>query len=73
MKYKFKLNDLVRLSYTKHIFRRAYQQQLTSEVFKIKFRFSMQGIPFYTIKDFHNNSLAGNFYKKMSFYLLINQ
>ena len=47
---------------TKHIFRRAYQQQWTSEVFKIKSRFAMQGIPFYKVTDFHNKNLSGNFY-----------
>lgn len=62
-KFKFKTGDLVRLSYTKHIFRRAYQQQWTSEIFKIKSRFLMQGIPLYTISDFHNKTITGNFYQ----------
>ena len=33
--YKFKFGYLVRISYIKHPFRRAYQQQYTTENFKV--------------------------------------
>jgi len=37
--YKFKLGSLVRISYTKQPFQRAYHQQWSSEIFKVKNRF----------------------------------
>lgn len=49
--YKFKIGDLVRISYTKHPFRRAYQQRYTIEVFKVDKRYRIQGIPVYKLKD----------------------
>ena len=60
--FKFKVNDLVRISYTKHPFRRSYQQQYTGEVFKIAKRFRIQGIPIYKLKDWNNEPITGNFY-----------
>ena len=63
MHYKFKLGDLVRLSYLKYPFRRAYQQQYTTEVFKIKSRFINPGIPLYKILDLNNDLIKGNVYE----------
>lgn len=60
--FKFKVGDFVRISYTKHPFRRSYQQQYTGEVFKIAKRFRIQGIPIYKLKDFSNDLVTGNFY-----------
>ena len=58
-KFRFKPGDLVRLSYVKHPFRRAYQQQYTTEVFKIKSRVFQQGIPLYKIVDLKNDPIQG--------------
>lgn len=58
-KFKFEIGGLVRLSYVKHPFRRAYQQQYTTEVFKIKNRVFQQGIPLYKITDLNNESIQG--------------
>lgn len=60
--FKFQLNDLVRISYLKHPFRRSYQQQYTGEVFKIAKRYRIQGIPIYKLKDWSNDKIIGNFY-----------
>lgn len=57
--FKFKIGDLVRISYLKHPFRRTYQQQYTSEVFKIKSRLFKQGIPLYKIVDLNNEPILG--------------
>lgn len=54
IKFRFKLNDLVRLSHLKHIFRRGYNQ-FTGEIFKIAKRFHLQGIPMYKVKDLTRN------------------
>ena len=60
--FRFKVGDLVRISYMKHPFRRSYQQQYTGEVFKIAKRFRIQGIPIYKLKDWNNDPITGNFY-----------
>lgn len=60
--YRFKVNDLVRISFARHPFRRAYQEQYTAEVFKVSKRFLMQGIPMYKLKDLNDESIKGNFY-----------
>ncbi|XP_033725177.1 uncharacterized protein LOC117315142 [Pecten maximus] len=61
--YKFKVGSLVRISHTKQLFNRAYQQQWTSEIFKIHKIFLMQGIPLYQLIDFLNDPIKGNFYQ----------
>lgn len=63
IKYRYKVNDLVRLSHLKHIFPRGYNQQLTGEVFKIDRRFHLQGIPMYKVKDFNHDIIEGDFYE----------
>lgn len=63
VKFRFKLNDLVRLSHLKHIFRRGYNQQITGEIFKIAKRFHLQGIPMYKVKDFNQEFIEGDIYE----------
>lgn len=63
VQYKYKINDLVRLSHLKHVFRRGYNQQFTGEVFKIAKRFHLQGIPMYKVRDFHEELIEGDFYE----------
>lgn len=58
-RFKYKIGDLVRLSYTKHPFRRAYQQQYTTEVFKIKSKIFKQGFPLYKIIDLNKEPISG--------------
>ena len=59
--FKFKIGSLVRISHLKQPFTRAYQQQWSSEIFKI--RFLRQGIPQYQLIDFQNEPITGNFYQ----------
>jgi hypothetical protein len=60
--FKFKRGDYVRISHAKHPFRRAYQQQYTSEVFKVVSRFRKQGLPMYRLTDMNNEAIKGAFY-----------
>ena len=60
--FAFKVNDMVRLSHLKKPFQRAYQQQWTSEIFKIHKRFLLHGKFFYKVKDFLDEEVKGNFY-----------
>ncbi|XP_033755026.1 uncharacterized protein LOC117337977 [Pecten maximus] len=62
-KFRFKIGSLVRISHLKQPFTRAYQQQWSSEIFKVKKRFLRQGIPQYQLIDFLNEPIMGNFYQ----------
>lgn len=57
LRFRFKKGDLVRISHLKHPFRRSYQQQFTSEVFKIDSRQVKNGIPMYSLKDMNDQIL----------------
>lgn len=63
VRYRYKINDLVRLSHLKHIFRRGYNQQFTGEIFKVSKRFHLQGIPMYKVRDFNEELIEGDFYE----------
>jgi hypothetical protein len=54
---------MVRISHENAVFKRAYNEQFSKEIFKISQRFRMQGIPMYRVKDFSNESIKGNFYE----------
>lgn len=62
-RFKFKMGDYVRISSTKHIFQRDYEQKWTEEVFIIHRRFLRQGIPVYKITDYGNDPIEGTFYE----------
>lgn len=61
--YHFKIGDLVRLSHKNMLFDRSYDEHFTRDIFKIKQRMRMQGIPMYKVKDFQNEPIKGNFYE----------
>ncbi|KAJ8316756.1 hypothetical protein KUTeg_005702 [Tegillarca granosa] len=60
--FQFKLGDLVRVSYTNYTFKRSYNEQWSTEIFKIFERYRQQGINMYKVKDFLGTELSGNFY-----------
>ena len=55
---QLKRGDLVRITHMKHPFRRSYQQQYTSEVFKTSNRQNKNGIPMYSLKDLNNQNIS---------------
>ena len=61
--FNFKIGSMVRISHIKQPFNRAYQQQWSSEIFKISKRFLRQGIPMYKLKDLFGEEIVGNFYE----------
>lgn len=61
--YKFKKGDFVRISHNNMLFDRSYDEHFTREIFKVKSRLRMQGIPMYKIDDFMGESIKGNFYE----------
>lgn len=60
--FQLKVDDMVRISHENAMFKRAYNEQFSKELFKVAQRFRMQGIPMYKIKDFANEAIGGNFY-----------
>lgn len=62
---KFNLNvgDLVRISHQKRPFMRGYDEQFTTEIFKISYRFRQRGYPMYRLVDFLDEKVKGNFYE----------
>ena len=61
--FKFKINDVVRISYSKHTFTRAYDQTWSEEVFTIVGKYRKQGIPQYVLKDLKGEPIKGSFYE----------
>ncbi|XP_052761971.1 uncharacterized protein LOC128204608 [Mya arenaria] len=58
----FRKGDLVRISFTKKPFQRAYQEQFTTEVFKVAVQLLKQGIPMYKLQDLKGDAIEGLFY-----------
>jgi hypothetical protein len=61
--FRFKIGQLVRISHQRRAFTRAYNEQWSYEVFKIKRHFQMQGIPMYKLVDMLESEIKGNFYQ----------
>ena len=61
--FRFKIGQLVRISHQRQVFTRAYNEQWSYEVLKIKRRFQMQGIPMYKLVDLLESDIKGNFYQ----------
>lgn len=61
--FKFKVGDMVRLTYEKKPFQRSFYQNWTSEVFKISSRFMRQAVRMYSIVDLKGDKIVGQFYE----------
>ena len=62
--FKFEPDDLVRVSYLKDLFSRAYDVNYSHELFRIARAFRRDGLPVYTIKDYSGDSIKGVFYEQ---------
>lgn len=62
--FKYKIGEMVRLSYIKKPFQRDYQQKWTEELFKIIKRMTVDGINLYVLTDFANDPVKGSFYEQ---------
>jgi hypothetical protein len=60
--FQFNKGDLARVSFTKRPFQRAYQEQYSTEVFKVTGRILKQGIPMYKLTDLKGDNITGLFY-----------
>ena len=61
-KFKFEIEDLVRLSHLKRVFQRDYQEKWTPEIFIITHRKIREGIPVYKVMDFMKDPIDGYWY-----------
>ena len=62
--FRIKVGDYVRISYLRHPFRKSYEQQYTTEIFKIKRRWRIQGYPFYKLTSWDGKEIIrSNFYE----------
>ncbi len=62
-KFKFKVGDVVRASYLKHVFHREYDQKWTGELFTVTHRKLRVGLPVYRLKDWDEEPITGWFYQ----------
>ena len=61
--FRYKVGDLVCISYQRHPFERDYQEKWTEEVFVINSRQRHEGIPVYKLKDWNGEEIKGTFYQ----------
>ena len=62
-KYKYEIDQTVRLSHVRSVFNREYSQKRTGEIFRINTRFRRDGVPLYTILDWDGDRVEGSFYE----------
>ena len=61
--FKFKVGNLVRITYLTNIFSREYDEKWTGEIFKIVKRFRRDGLALYKIQDMLGEDIKGSFYQ----------
>ncbi|KAJ8314766.1 hypothetical protein KUTeg_006916 [Tegillarca granosa] len=61
--YKFKVGDVVRISFLKRPFQKEYDERWSRELFVVTDRFVREGIPQYKLKDYANDLIDGTFYQ----------
>jgi hypothetical protein len=62
-KFKFELNDTVRICSSKSAFEREFDEKWTREWFLISDRIMKEDIPLYSLKDTRNEALLGKYYQ----------
>lgn len=62
--FKYAIGQTVRVAYfARKPFDRAYDEQFTGEVFKVRSRIRHEGIPIYRLYDYAGESVKGHFYE----------
>lgn len=61
--YKFKVGDLVRVSFIRRQFQREYDERWSRELFVVNKRFMRETIPQYQLKDYSGEIVSGTFYQ----------
>lgn len=63
VKFKFNINDQVRITHQRQKLAREYDTRWTAEIFKIRERFIRQRKPVYKIKDWAGDNIDGTYYE----------
>ena len=61
--YKYKVGDLVRVSFIRKTFQREYDERWSRELFVVNDRFISDGISQYRLKDYAGEVVSGTFYQ----------
>lgn len=61
--FKYKVGDLVRVSFMRHTFQREYDERWSRELFVVNTRFMSENIPQYKLKDYAGEEISGTFYQ----------
>ena len=62
-KFKYKVGDLVRVSFLRRPFQREYDERWSRELFVVNQRFMSDNIPQYRLKDYDGEVVSGTFYQ----------
>ncbi|MEW8089989.1 MAG: DDE-type integrase/transposase/recombinase [Candidatus Thiodiazotropha endolucinida] len=62
--YKFRVGDIVRVSFLRRQFQRQYDERWSRDLFVVTERFMKEGIPQYKLKDYSGEIVTGTFYQK---------
>lgn len=62
-RFKFNVEDIVRITYLTNVFTREYDEKWTGEVFKVVKRFRRDGLALYKLQDFLGDDIKGTFYQ----------
>ena len=61
--YKYKVGDLVRVSFLRWAFQREYDERWSRELFVVNERFMSDSLPQYRLKDYAGEVISGTFYE----------
>lgn len=62
-KFKYKVGDTVRVSYSKTVFQRGYDHKFSTEYFRVDSRYRRDGQPIYQLNDLGGDRIDGSFYQ----------
>ncbi|KAK3107167.1 hypothetical protein FSP39_008405 [Pinctada imbricata] len=62
-RFKFKIDDFVRVSFVRYVSQRAYHQSWSEELFKVKSRVLRENLPVYTLQDMAGDDIKWSYYQ----------
>ena len=62
-RFKYKVDQQVKISFLRKLFDREYHQKWTSEVYTIRNRVNESGVPVYYLNDLSGEPVDGSFYE----------
>ena len=62
--YRYMVGDKVRVSYTRSLFKRGFDEGFSREIFTVLRKFRRDGTPLYILKDEKDEFVKGSFYER---------